>query len=126
MPQLQDASVGQSYSPSALPDALYRLVPARSMVSEVVPHDWPVIGAMPPGGLEFSVGKDVFRGGDVKADSAGVELSGLADRLVQFSQCALELVSPSLGEVVFLLVQQPVGESILAGGVRQCSLLAQM
>lgn len=49
-----------------------------------------------------------------------------ADRLVEFAQRGFKLLPAALGQVGFLLVEQTVGEGVLAGGVRGYGLLDQM
>jgi hypothetical protein len=50
-------------------------------------------------------------------------LLGFAHRFVEFAQRGVELGAATVGKVGLLLEQQPVGECVLAGGVRGLDLL---
>src|SRR5690625_1311379 len=47
-------------------------------------------------------------------------------RLGQLGQCTIQLCAPFSCALVLLLVEQTVGERVLAGGVRSVGLLSQM
>ena len=62
----------------------------------------------------------------LNASSSAPGPSGPTDGLVQLLECIVEQVFASLREVALLLIEQSVGESVLAGGVRQPGLPNQV